>query len=280
VTRSTRVIVAALALLSGGAPAAAHDFWIEPSNFSPPIHAAVKVHLRVGHAFSGEPVVRNPARIRQFALIGTEGEQPVSGLDGEDPAGIVRFAAPGTFLLAYRSTDAMNELPAARFEAYLREEGLEAIMATRRARGESDRPGRELYSRACKAIIRVGDTPGSGGGAGFDRVIGHTLEIVPETDPARASASGTMTLRVLFEGQPLEGALVGAAARGRHGPERTQRTDSAGRAGFTLPTGTAWLFTVVHMIEVPPEERAARSADWRSIWASLTMEVGSMPEPP
>jgi uncharacterized GH25 family protein len=97
--------------------------------------------------------------------------------------------------------------------------------------------------------------------APWSRILGHRLEIVPEVDPADGALGGAFRARVLFEGQPLAGALVQAFP----GPLRAE-TDRDGRIRFDLPHGGAWLVSVVHMV---PCASCGRS-DWESAWASLT----------
>ena len=50
---------------------------------------------------------------------------------GARPAGGVRIDAEGTHCLIYRSRFSYLELPAQKFESYLREEGLEHVIALR-----------------------------------------------------------------------------------------------------------------------------------------------------
>ena len=140
------------------------------------------VSLRVGQDFRGDPVPRNPKLIRSFVLFSAAGQSPIGGLPGADPAGSVRIADSGILWIAYRSDRSPVTLDAEKFEKYLAEEGLEGILEARKNGGGSDKPGREVFSRSVKAMLVAGE-PGSAG-RGFDRVLGLTLEIVPEKDPA------------------------------------------------------------------------------------------------
>lgn len=173
-------------------PARAHDLWIEPETFAPVVGTLVPVRLRVGQDFQGDSVPRSVERIERFALVGAGGESAVEGPEGGDPAGVARVEEMGCAVLVYRSTRASIELPAAKFKAYLKEEGLERISEARAGRGESHVPGREVYSRCAKSIVTViastGDrsrTRTDPAGGASTRIPGAVSE--PERDPAQGS---------------------------------------------------------------------------------------------
>jgi uncharacterized GH25 family protein len=246
----------------------AHDFWIEPTSFRPEVGSLVGLSLRVGEGFRGDPVPRRNQRIVKFVTVSPAGaETSVDGVPGRDPAGTARVAAPGYVLVGYRSNTASHELPADKFESYLKEEGLEKVSEARARRGESQKPSKEIYSRCAKALLDAG----GGGAAGFDRALGFRLELIPEKAPKELSSSegGSVPVRLLYEEKPLAGALVVAMSRDDPGKRLTARTDQSGRAVFALPRGGVWLVKAVHMVPGPAES----GADWESLWASLTFEV-------
>lgn len=260
-----------LGLAADLAPAGAyaHEFWVEPSVFTIERGDRVGVRLCVGDGFEGWSLARNPQRIEQFVAAGPVGEQPIVGLDGSDPAGVVRLTAPGGYVIAYRSNRAFTELPAAAFDEYLRDKGLEKVAAQREERGTSRQKVREAYSRHAKALIRVGDADGNV----VDHPMNLRLEIVAEPDLMGMRQDALRFFRLLHDGKPLAGALVTAARPGTADDDLKVRTDAEGRAGFKLPAPGMWRVAAVHMIEAP----ANVGADWESLWASLTFELPSRP---
>jgi uncharacterized GH25 family protein len=247
----------------------AHEFWVMPSSFSPAPLQQTGFALYVGAGWPGESVPRDPSRLVRFELIDAQGSSPLEAEPAADPAGIAAPKALGTAIAVYRSNQAEITLEAAKFEAYLLEEGLEQISKARAARGQSQQPGRELYSRCAKALVRVGGARGSS--AGFDRNVGLTLELIPENDPFALIGGGTLRLRLLYNDKPLAGVLIKAASRAQ--PKRwiSGRSDAQGRVALKLPEAGVWLINAVQMIEAPTGSRA----DWESVWSSLTLELPS-----
>lgn len=256
-------LAAALAL--SAAAASAHDFWIEPSSFRPAAGSTLGVRLVVGQKFRGDVLPRNPAMISRFVLVTDDGEIPIPGRAADDPAGSVRIERPGLALIAYRSLESELSLEAAAFEDYLRQEGLESVIAARARKGESAKPSKEVFSRAAKCLIQA-DGKGS---TGFDRVLGLTLEVVPEKNPYAMAPGDTLPVRLLYEGKPLSGALVAALPYDDPDRKLSARSDRDGRVSLRLPSAGVWLVEAVHMVPVSGNP----NADWRSTWASLTFEV-------
>ena len=151
-------VPALIAVMLLSLPMAAHDFWIEPSTFIPALNSVVNLRLRVGEHVEGEAVARNASAIETFVVASGEGRRQIAGRDGGDPAGVFRVMAPGTMVVAYRSRPSTVELPAAEFEQYLKEEGLEHVIEARARRGESGAPGREQFSRSVKTLLHANGT--------------------------------------------------------------------------------------------------------------------------
>jgi uncharacterized GH25 family protein len=261
----------AAALVLAALPAAAHDFWIEPSAFQPPVGSTLGVRLVVGQRFRGDVLPRNPALIARFDFVTDQGSVPVGGRAADDPAGTVKIEQPGLGLIAYRSLESPLSLEADRFDEYLKEEGLEAVIAARAKQGDSRKPSKELFSRAAKSLVRAGGS----GDSGFDRVLGLTLEIIPEKNPYVMAGGGDLPVRLLFEGKPLSGALIAALPYDAPEKKLSARSDRDGRVTLKLPSGGVWLVKAVQMTPVAGDP----NADWRSVWASLTFEVPAAPGP-
>lgn len=262
--RQCHAWAAAIALLLAQ-PVAAHDFWIEPTAFDPLPGQRVGVRLRVGEDFVGAAVPRNPAWIAQFVFEDGAGRHAVLGHAGDDPAGMVRVAATGMLVIGYRSKPNAISLAPETFNQYLREEGLDAILALRESRGETGTAARELYARCAKSLLFSGLAAKGLG----DRLLGFTLELVAEKNPYALHAGQALPLRLMYQGQPLAGALVVAINRLHPEQKIAARSDAAGRVSLRLHRGGVWLVKAVHMEQAPADS----GADWMSYWASLTFEL-------
>ncbi len=261
-----------LALLVLASSLAAHDFWLEPSSFRPVVGTRIDLQLVVGEHFAGDNLPRKEERILSFVAFDPAGaEAQVLGLDGRAPAGMWKARTPGVHVLGYRSSGTALELEAQKFERYLLEEGLEAVVAERKTRGETAAKGLESYARCAKSIVVA---PGekelnAEQGAGWDRVLGYPLELVPTTNPCTLARGADLTLRLLYRGAPLANALVGCMAKQDPTQEVRTRTDAEGRVTFTPKFGGVHLLRVVHMTRAAPDA----AYHWESQWASLTFEL-------
>lgn len=244
--------------------AQAHQFWIEPSTFEPAAGEIVRVSVFVGERFAGEPFARDGTHIKRFELVTDAGAAKVIGRSGATPAGMARMSNDGLGILVYESNPRVSELPANRFETYLREEGLESVIAQRAARGESQAAGTEAYHRCAKSIVKCG----SGSGSGFDREVGLPLEIIPLNNPLAWSSEKPLRVRVLFEGKPLAGARLVAMNRSAPQQHVELRTSDAGEAEIVINRDGEWLLTTIHMIRAA----SAADTDWVSYWSSLTFD--------
>ena len=237
----------------------AHDFWIEPSTFRPAPGATVAIGLRVGQNFVGDPVPRSSQLIERFVVRQGGGEQAIIGLENTDPAGWLRADGQGTAVIAYRSVGSFVELPAPQFEEYLRQEGLEHIIAVRARRQDGAKPGREYFYRYAKALLT-----GERTSPAVTQPMGLAYEIVPDDDPTLRP--GLFRGRILYEGKPLPEALVVAMLRADPAVRLAVRSDAEGGFSLALPRAGAWLIKSVHMVKASIFSRA----DWDSLWASLS----------
>ena len=241
-----RRVALVLAALCCGSPVLAHDFWVQPRAFEVPVRALTTMTVQVGHGSARETWSLDPARILLYRSIGPTGavDRRVDLRPGAGPQ-VLRFSEAGTHVVTLQTNHATSNLPAARFNDFLKEEGLTPALRLRERSRKTGAPGREIYSRRAKALIQVGPA----GGPAQRHVttpVGLTLEIVPERNPYALKPGEALPVRVIYEGRPLPGALVKLTNLDNDAkPAATARTNLAGRATFNIPRRGSWLLNVV-----------------------------------
>lgn len=250
---------------------AAHDTWLVPvpieTGFRVTPGQPVKVALNTSEDFPTSEAAAAPDRIARFEAVTASGRAAVGGYRVEGKS-LVAEVTPGAgvTLVAAVTRPRLIVLEAPIFTEYITEEGLKQIVAARAARGESDQPGRERYSKVAKLALCA-----EGEGADFRQPLGLPVEIIPENNPCELRVGDTLRVQVLFEGRPLAGVQVGAGYAGVHGHHYPVwvETDAAGRAAVPLDRAGAWFVRTLHMIPSTEFE----DADWQSWFSTLTFEV-------
>jgi uncharacterized GH25 family protein len=240
-----------LALLIGlcALSAAAHDFWVQPSEYWPMPQAVTSMTLQVGHGSSRQ---RSPIplhRITRFEAISPTGsvidlrENLRVGGDAQDAE--FQFQHSGAYVLVLETDDdAHSRLPAGPFNEYLKAEGLTPALEQRHRTHRMDEDGIESYGRRAKSLVQVGSLAGSQ--AQFTKPLGLRLEIVPEVSPYAEPRAVTFPVRVIYEGRPLADALIKLTNLEHDAkPVETQVTNDSGRATFNMPVSGSWLLSVV-----------------------------------
>ena len=253
--------------------AAAHEFWLQPTRFFAQPGDVVQVRTLVGEHFLGEPSEGKKNRIVQYKHYSALGETDLSpALSGDNYGDVaVKLTRPGTHMLVFANTPKFIELAPDKFLDYLREDGLDNVIALRKQRGDTAKPGRELYQRCAKTLIQVGDTPGKT----VQQTANLPLDIVPVQNPYALKAGQRLGLQIRFLGKPLAAARVRYWVKNEAGnvQEEESRTDANGQVQFTLKSGQNMVSTV-RMI--PAEaglstgQPAGQLAEWHSYWGSLT----------
>ena len=245
-----------------------HDFWISPEPIEPTAGQTVLLRLFAGEEFEGDEVPYEAARALRFQHLTGTTMETLAGREGYSPAAFLRDISPGVHLIGYASSGTDILLEPQRFNRYLEEEGLTAILENRRRNGRLSTPGRERFFRYAKALIV---TPGANQDPSTSaRVLGQRLEIVPEFDPVEiARKRAPIRVRVLYEGKPLQGATV--MAMSRSDPQAGQLkdiTDPEGRVAFELDRTGEWMLSLIWMVP------GSLGAEWESFWGSLVFAVG------
>lgn len=263
-----RIIYPLLALICLSEPVEAHDFWLQPERFWISPGTSVPIAILVGHGANRAPWGVASDRVLLLRDIGPEGMvDHLPAIRARTVAIIpaMRFKSPGTHIVVLQSGHAVSDLPAVRFNDYLKEEGLTSAMRLRSRSRTTASPGREIYSRRAKTLVQVGPV------ARFQqyvtRPLGLILEIVPERNPYAPSATSAFPVKIMYEGKSLPGALVKLTnLKADQKPVAVRTSDKDGRAVFNLPKQGLWQINVVWTKPI----RGHARADFDTTFSSLT----------
>jgi uncharacterized GH25 family protein len=258
-----------LAVFLFPALSSAHELWIQPDppfiESSSPANAAHEIAIRIftGERFHGEELGWDPARCAELRDISAGSTQELKGEAGAAPAAYLTIEKPAVHLVEYRSNPATIEIEAKTFNTYLLEHGLREAWQTRQQRGELEKPGRERFTRYCKAVIALPGAPA--GDRTAQEILGQRLEIVPL---ARQAGDRTLPFQILFENRPLAEAVVFAAPQDNPTPGLVRAiSDAKGIVTFDLQEPGLWMISLVHMLPCSH----CPDADWESCWASFVV---------
>lgn len=248
----------------------AHEYWFEPEKFFLNPRQSTALYLFVGSALKkDEERVYQPSKTTSFQLFSSAGTFDLRTMADDDRSPILNFSAerPGTYLISMERNWSYIKLDADKFEEYLREDGMEYIIADRARLGESMKEGRERYSRCITTLLQVGDFIS---GTAKKRV-GSKLEIVPLDNPYSRKVGDKVGFQVWFDGRPLTNKAI--FADNRDGEKYTTQklvTDADGKVTVKLKAGGIWLVRLVYMQRC---ERSCGEADWESFWGALTFGI-------
>jgi uncharacterized GH25 family protein len=263
-------------VLAGPLSCAAHDFWIQPDAFQIAANPTVPFMLQVGHGSARQRSPISTRRIVRIDAMAPDGSvhdlREQMHLGGPDSDGAATLPTSGTWVLALVTDDrAQSHLPALRYNDYLVAEGLVPALAHRERTRRTQANGSENYGRRAKAIVQVGDHC-TDVGTPATNAIGMTLEIVPEKNPCALAPGDTLPVRVLYDGQPLDGALLKLTNLADDAkPIDMRRTDSRGDAAFAIPAAGAWLLNVVWTKPLPD----GSETDFETIFSSVSFAIGA-----
>ena len=243
----------------------AHEFWLEPVKFLLKINEKVSIHMMVGEDYQGDHSNGTKYKLTKLDLYsGTQKKDIRSQVYGDSLSTVdLSFSTAGTQLVAFNNTSKFIELAGPKFNDYLRSEGLDGVLRSRAQKGDTLKPGREMYQRCVKTLVQVGSKTDET----YAVDTGMRLEIIPGKNPYAANAAGPIKFKVRFDNQPLANSLVLAWHMADGQTTHTKlRSDKNGEVVFPITKTGKWMISTVHMIPTPD----AKAADWQSFWGSYT----------
>jgi uncharacterized GH25 family protein len=270
-------LIGVAVLLAGSAATPAHDLFFRSGKYVLAPQASVVVDVLSG-TFSRSENAISRDRLAELALLTPIGRRTLDleQWTEDDPKSTVRVTVEGggTYVLGAAVRPRLLQLSGAEFNAYLKEEGLDDVVAARAEEKRLDEPSRERYSKYLKAIFQVGDAPTDA----HATPLGHAAEIIAEQNPYRLKPGDRLTVRCLVDGRPwARRVLLAGGRRGtsdRRLPQQRLLTDEAGRATVELTAAGVWYVKLVAIRAIEDPE-----ANYESKWATLSFALPA-PAPP
>jgi uncharacterized GH25 family protein len=248
--------------------ATAHEFWLQPKKFRYSVGEEVKIDFLVGENFTGEQWDLTKHKAEFVQVISVYGKKALTA-DVKPTKGnnlTYKLANEGTHLFAMTSNAAYVELEGAKFNDYLIEDGIDDILALRKANNELDKPSRENYSRYAKLLLQSGNKTD---GDVFKRKMGFKVEIIPLTNPYTLKSGDYLECEILFDGKPLPHQMVKVwSFIGNRAFLQNAYTESDGKVKFPISNTGPWMVSFVKMVK---SEKL--NIDYESMWASLVFGI-------
>lgn len=261
------LILAALVSFASASAAFAHEYWIDPEDFTVAPGEDIRANFRVGETFAGAAQIFNPNRLRRSEIVAGNRRSGIQSRIGDRPA--VSQAAPEglAVIVVETGNSTLTYSEFEKFESFVTHKDARWTLQDHRARGLPDSGFKEVYSRYAKSLVAVG------GGAGSDRVMGLETEIVALKNPYTDDLSGGFPVQVLYRGAPRSGEQLEIFERAPSGAVRvsTVTTDERGRANVSVRRGHVYMLDSVVLRSTGSNNPNAPV--WESLWANLTFAV-------
>ncbi len=261
-------LIATIAALAITDKATAHEFWIDPQDFTIEEGEALLADTRVGQEFAGGAMSYLPQNFTSYYVISNGAQMDVEGRFGDIPSLSMEGLADGLAVIVHQAT--ANQLTWTTWERFLNfanHKDLGDVTAMHEARALSQEDVTEDYIRYAKSLVAVGD------GAGEDTRVGLLTELVAMANPYTDDVSTGMPMQLWYDGTVQPDYQVELYAEDAAGEVTItlHRTNSDGIVTLPVEPGVIYMADAVFLEAVEPS--VANTAAWVTHWANMTFEV-------
>jgi|TARA_R110000787_G_scaffold153800_3_gene267670 uncharacterized GH25 family protein len=257
-----------LAILAS--PVSAHEYWIQPLDYTVAPDATLMAQIVNGSDYTGQNLPYLPQRFVRFDDVVGGQVSPVAGRTGDVPA--VQMANPkeGLNVLVYQARNATVDYKDwDTFVRFTEHKDLKGIIEAHSVRGFTQEAFKEIYSRYSKSLVAVGN------GAGKDSRTGLETEIVALTNPYTDDVSGGMRFQLWYGNAPRANVRFEVYDRAPDGTvtQTFLKTDAQGMVTVPAKPGYSYMADAV-VIREPAKALADESgALWETLWANMTWAI-------
>lgn len=250
-----------------GLIAQSHEVWLQTKKFRFAVGEEASISILVGENFEGENWDLKKNKVEKLDLhhlAKTTDLKPFLKPDEKEKLK-VKLTEEGTHMITMQSNYASIELDAAKFNAYLEEDGLDDVIAIRTKRNETGKPGKERYARFTKLLLQAGTKLDDS----FKKKAGLRVEIVPHQNPYKLKSGDYLQCTILIDGKPAPHQMVKIWNKINTTTFlQNAYTENDGTVKFPISTKGPWMVSTVKMI---PSETT--DAEWQSMWGSLVFGI-------
>lgn len=260
----------ALLLTLTAAPAMAHEFWIEPADYTVDPETMIVGDLVNGQDFAGTRLPYLTNRFVSFQAFSQGKIADVPGRNGDSPALGMAPLADGLHVLSYQSTPATLDYESwDKFQTFVDHKKFGDVRRQHDARGLPESGFTEVYTRFSKTLVGVGSAAGADGSTGLD------TEIVALTNPYTDDLSDGMTFQLFYRGAPRVNAPFEVFEKAADNTVAVTfyETDDQGRVTVPVKSGYSYMADAVVLREPTAAMAAETGAVWETLWANMTWAV-------
>lgn len=252
-------------------PATAHEFWIEPTDYTIGPDENVTAFIRNGQDFAGVEIAYFPQRFATFAMILGDQATDVTSRLGDNPALAQPPMGDGLHIAVYQSAgDIVTYETYGPFARFIEHKDFPGRINREHHERELPEVGfSEFYTRFSKALIAVGS------GAGRDWQMGMETELVALANPYTDDLSAGLPVQAFYQGEPRADTQVELFEKAADGTVEITyyRTNAEGIAVLPVRSGYSYMVDAV-VLRIPvPSLMLATGSVWESLWANLTFAV-------
>lgn len=253
--------------------AIAHETWLLPEDFLPEPGKATTLFMTSGMDFPALNAGISPSRIKEAVF--RQGAQkqllvPAGGIKGA--LKLSAIPGPGVACALVALEPRILEIEEDGVAHYLEEVGAGDDLWAAWDAQEKPRAWRESYSKLARSYLgSAGEQVPAKGENCWSETSNTRFDLLPMSNPADLSPGDSLTLRVLFDGEPLADQAI-AVRRAGDSPQALTRSDKLGQLTLRFTAPGRYMIYGTQLRPVPSENRED-GANWESDFVTLTLEV-------
>lgn len=243
----------------------AHEFWIEPKDYTVNASDIVVADLRNGQNFKGSSYSYIRDRYVKFDMFVGQSQLMIDGDLGQRPAISTQIEEEGLAILIVESkSNSLSYSEWDKFQKFINHKDFDLDKEKHLALGFPETGFKEIYRRFAKSLVAIGNAKGN------DRPVGLEIELVALANPYQDDTTNGMPIKAYYQGEILADVQIELFDKKPSGDVEVtlHRTDDQGVALLPIESGHSYLVDTVQIRQAAQGNE--QGAVWETLWASLT----------